>query len=242
VNISALQFVQENFADKVAKILSETGQTGANLVLELTESIVMRDFVESARQMKRLKRLGVRIAIDDFGTGYSSLSYLHRLPIDVLKIDRSFMENLNQIGGTGPIVEAVVSVAHTLGLRVVAEGVETVEQLRSVAKSGFDVIQGYYFSRPVEAAIATRFLRSGRWSVERNWRPQLLPNCPSRNRLPTVSNDQTITPASNGDRHREFQETSQNWWRRWELNPRPKLPSTESIHAFPRSFLSRHHR
>jgi diguanylate cyclase (GGDEF)-like protein len=162
VNISALQFAQEDFADTVAQILAETGQPGAKLVLELTESIVMRDFAESARQMKRLKKLGVRIAIDDFGTGYSSLSYLHRLPIDVLKIDRSFMENLNEPDGTGPIVEAVVSMAHTLSLRVVAEGVETAEQLASLDNRGCDVIQGYYFSRPVDAVTATEFLRRGK--------------------------------------------------------------------------------
>ena len=122
----------------------------------------MRDFAESARQMKRLKRLGVRIAIDDFGTGYSSLSYLHRLPINVLKIDRSFMENLNEPDGTGPIVEAVVSMAHTLGLHVVAEGVETAEQLDTLVHRGCDLIQGYYFSRPLDAVMASDFLLCGR--------------------------------------------------------------------------------
>jgi diguanylate cyclase (GGDEF)-like protein len=162
VNISALQFARDDFADTVAKILAETGQPGDHLMLELTESIVMNDFAESARQMKRLKRLGVRIAIDDFGTGYSSLSYLHRLPIDVLKIDRSFMENLNEPDGTGPIVEAVLSMAHTLGLNVVAEGVETFQQLSVLRQCGCDTIQGYYFSRPVQPAAAAAFLRCGR--------------------------------------------------------------------------------
>jgi len=112
--------------------------------------------------MERLKRLGVRIAIDDFGTGYSSLSYLHRLPIDVLKIDRSFMETLNEVEGTGPIVEAVLSMAHTLGLHVVAEGVETAEQLNTRRQGGCDVIQGYFFSRPVAPSIAAGFLHSGK--------------------------------------------------------------------------------
>jgi diguanylate cyclase (GGDEF)-like protein len=166
VNISALQFAQDDFADTVAGILSGSGAPGAALVLELTESIVMNDFTESARQMERLKRLGVRIAIDDFGTGYSSLSYLHRLPIDVLKIDRSFIENLNQPDGSGPIVEAVLSMAHTLGLRVVAEGVETARQLDTLEQRGCDLIQGYLFSRPVPAEVAAGFLRSGR--VERS--------------------------------------------------------------------------
>ncbi len=162
INISALQFVRDDFADRVAEILTETGLTGNNLVLELTESTVMRDFQGSAHQMRRLKRLGVRIAIDDFGTGYSSLSYLHRLPIDVLKIDRSFMETLNEADGTRPIVEAVLSMAHTLGLRVVAEGVETNEQLTTLKESGCDIIQGYLFSRPVPPHEATALLVSGR--------------------------------------------------------------------------------
>ena len=145
----------------MAQILTETGHAPEMLVLELTESIVMHDFTESARQMERLKRLGVRIAIDDFGTGYSSLSYLHRLPIDELKIDRSFIENLNEPEGTGPIVEAVLSMAHTLGLRVVAEGVETAAQLNTLRQGGCDIIQGYFFSRPVPSAAAAGFLRSG---------------------------------------------------------------------------------
>jgi diguanylate cyclase (GGDEF)-like protein len=162
VNISALQFAQDDFADTVAAILSETGAPGAALVLELTESIVMKNFTESARQMERLKRLGVRIAIDDFGTGYSSLSYLHRLPIDVLKIDRSFIENLNQPEGTDSIVEAVLSMAHTLGLRVVAEGVETAQQLDTLHQRGCDLIQGYFFSKPVPAEAAAGILQSGR--------------------------------------------------------------------------------
>jgi len=161
VNISAQQFSRDDFADTVAQILEETGETGSNIILELTESIVMNDFTESARQMKRLKRLGVRIAVDDFGTGYSSLSYLHRLPIDVLKIDRSFMENINENDGTRPIVEAVLSMARTLGLRVVAEGVETVEQLDTLRQCGCGVIQGFFFSQPVSPASAAVFLERG---------------------------------------------------------------------------------
>ncbi|MGA2672700.1 MAG: EAL domain-containing protein [Terracidiphilus sp.] len=166
VNISALQFARDDFADTVAQILEETGQPAEMLVLELTESIVMHDFAESAHQMERLKRLGVRIAIDDFGTGYSSLSYLHRLPIDVLKIDGSFMENLSEPDGTRPIVDAVLSMAHTLGLRVVAEGVETAEQLNTLRQGKCDLIQGYFFSRPVQAEAAAGFLVSGRLEGE----------------------------------------------------------------------------
>jgi EAL domain-containing protein (putative c-di-GMP-specific phosphodiesterase class I) len=165
VNISAVQFVRDDFADTVAMVLAEAGLAGKRLILELTESTVMRDFKTSAQQMQRLKRLGVRIAIDDFGTGYSSLSYLHRLPIDVLKIVRSFMETLNEPDGTLPIVEAVLSMAHTLGLRVVAEGVETEAQLTTLRECGCDLIQGYYFSWPVPPEEATALLASGRIEV-----------------------------------------------------------------------------
>ncbi len=162
VNISALQFGQDGFADTVAQILLESGVAGESLFLELTESIVMNDFSETAQQMNRLKRLGVRIAIDDFGTGYSSLSYLHRLPIDELKIDRSFIENLHEKEGTRPIVEAILSLARTLGLGVVAEGVETAEQLNTLRQCGCGVIQGYFFSRPVGHSSAAALLRRGR--------------------------------------------------------------------------------
>ena len=162
VNISALQFARDDVAETVARILVDSGVAGEDLVLEITESIVMRDFSESARQLNRLKRYGVRIAIDDFGTGYSSLSSLHRLPIDVLKIDRSFIQQLNEPDGTRPIVEAVISMAHTLGLCVVAEGVETDVQLNTLRQLGCDRIQGYYFSRPVDPAAAAAWLRAGK--------------------------------------------------------------------------------
>jgi len=162
VNISPVQFARHDFADTVEAILAETGQSGRSLVLELTESTVMKDFTESSCQMKRLKSLGVRIAIDDFGTGYSSLSYLHRLPIDVLKIDRSFIEKLEDPDGTRPIVEAVLSMAGTLGLRVVAEGVETAAQLAILETCNCDLLQGYYFSRPVRPDAAAVILQSGK--------------------------------------------------------------------------------
>lgn len=154
VNISPLQFCNEAFADNVAEILEETGMDPSLLELELTENLLMKDFRESARQMRRLKSLGVRIAMDDFGTGYSSLSHLHRLPIDVLKIDRSFIERLEGPGTTKAIVEAVLSMAHKLGLWVVAEGVETVEQMEILRDAGCDSIQGYLFAKPSPADVA----------------------------------------------------------------------------------------
>jgi EAL domain-containing protein (putative c-di-GMP-specific phosphodiesterase class I) len=158
VNISALQFIRRDFAVTVGAILAKSGLAPALLELELTESVVMRDLRESASQLQQLSNLGVRIAIDDFGTGYSSLSYLHQLPIDVLKIDRSFVEQLTKSGGTGPIVEAVISMGHTLGMQVVAEGVQTAEQLQLLSRSGCDTIQGYYFSPALSPSAAGAFL------------------------------------------------------------------------------------
>ena len=159
VNISAIQFVRNDFCNEVAEILAEAGVPPSLLELELTESLVMRDFAESARQMQKLKDLGVRIAIDDFGTGYSSLSYLHRLPIDILKIDRSFVEMIAEPEGTRPIVDAVICMAQALGLLVVGEGVETIGQMEALRQGGCDMLQGYLFSRPVAAEQALQFLR-----------------------------------------------------------------------------------
>jgi diguanylate cyclase (GGDEF)-like protein len=152
VNISPRQFTREDFAESVAAILKDVELQPGMLELELTETLVMDDFNESARQMSRLKTLGVSIAMDDFGTGYSSLSYLHRLPIDVLKIDRSFVEKLAEQDGTRPIVEAVLSMAHKLGLEVVAEGVETEHQMQILQEAGCDSLQGYFFARPQPVA------------------------------------------------------------------------------------------
>jgi len=162
VNISAIQFDRDDFADTVQTILTESGLDPSLLVLELTESIVMQDIEETTRQMTRLKKLGIRIAIDDFGTGYSSLSYLHCLPIDLLKIDRSFIENLNMPEGTRPIVEAVLSMAHALGYSVVAEGVETPDQLATLQKGKCNIIQGYLFSRPLKSSAVAPILLAGR--------------------------------------------------------------------------------
>uniref|UniRef100_A0A7V4XRN8 EAL domain-containing protein n=1 Tax=Acidobacterium capsulatum TaxID=33075 RepID=A0A7V4XRN8_9BACT len=124
VNVSAVQFNRPDFCESVERILLRQQMPPEHLELEITESLVMNDHEDSVAQMKRLKELGIRIAVDDFGTGYSSLSYLHRLPIDVLKIDRSFIEKLQEPQGTLPIVEAIISLADSLHLQVVAEGIE----------------------------------------------------------------------------------------------------------------------
>jgi EAL domain-containing protein (putative c-di-GMP-specific phosphodiesterase class I) len=161
VNISSMQFAREDFADRVAEVLDETGLAPEFLELELTESVVVKDFAESTRQLQRLKRLGVSIAIDDFGTGYSSLNHLHRLPIDRLKIDRSFVQMLNAPNSTLPILEAIISMAKNMELGVVGEGVETDEQMTMLCLKGCDLLQGFLYSRPVSADRARFLLQAG---------------------------------------------------------------------------------
>ncbi|HLY41422.1 MAG TPA: GGDEF domain-containing protein [Terracidiphilus sp.] len=162
VNISALQFARDDFADTVANIFSECNLAPEHLVLELTESVVMEDYDSVVRQMTLLKQCGVRIAMDDFGTGYSSLSYIHRIPIDVLKIDRSFIERLADPEGTRPIVEAVIAMARHLGLQVVAEGVETTEQQKILQQAGCHSFQGYLFAKPLSPEDAENCLSASR--------------------------------------------------------------------------------
>ena len=152
VNIYALQFAQPSFAESVAQVLEETGVDPRLLELELTESMIMSDVDESARQMRQLRSLGVSIAVDDFGTGYSSLAYLHRLPIDILKIDQSFVEEMEWSDSTLPLVQAIVALAHNLGLAVVAEGVETNRQLAALRAIQCDYLQGFLFHRPQPAS------------------------------------------------------------------------------------------
>jgi diguanylate cyclase (GGDEF)-like protein len=159
VNVSALQFGRADFASCVSQALARTGVDPSCIELELTESLVMSNVQESSRQMTKLKHLGVRMSVDDFGTGYSSLSYLHELPIDTLKIDRSFIEKVSEPNGTRPIVEAVVSLAKSLHMRTVAEGVETQEQLAVVHAVGCDLVQGFLLSKPVPTALIPDLLR-----------------------------------------------------------------------------------
>jgi diguanylate cyclase (GGDEF)-like protein len=161
VNISAAQFEQQDFAEQVAAVLGETGLAPHLLELELTESVMVKDFVETTRQLECLKRLGVGIAVDDFGTGYSSLNHLHRLPIDRLKIDRSFIQALGEAKGSLAIIESIILMAHRMGMGVVAEGVETAEEMRTLCLQGCDSLQGYLLARPVEAAAAAKLLAEG---------------------------------------------------------------------------------
>jgi diguanylate cyclase (GGDEF)-like protein len=149
VNLSARQFQQQNLAEVVVRILKETGLNAHDLELELTESSIMKNAESAVRTLGELKAMGVKIAIDDFGTGYSSLGYLKRLPIDTLKIDRSFVCDVTTDPDDAALVMAIITLAHNLRLKVIAEGVETEEQLRFLHLLRCDEWQGYLFSRPL---------------------------------------------------------------------------------------------
>jgi len=149
VNVSSLQFRQEQFVDEVCGVLEETGIDPANLKLELTESLILLDVENTIHKMQALKRIGVTFSMDDFGTGYSSLAYLTRLPLDELKIDKSFVSNLPTNHNDSVIAQTIITMGQSLGLAVVAEGVETQEQRAFLFDHGCHVYQGYLFSRPV---------------------------------------------------------------------------------------------
>ena len=159
VNLSSRQFREPGLADLIRATLRETGLAPSCLELELTESLVMDDVDLAICAMRELKAMGVQLAIDDFGTGYSSLAYLKRFPIDVLKIDRSFVRDIETDAGSAAMVAAIVSLSHDLGMRVVAEGVETAPQREFLRERGCDEMQGYLFSKPLPAAGFERLLQ-----------------------------------------------------------------------------------
>jgi diguanylate cyclase (GGDEF)-like protein/PAS domain S-box-containing protein len=161
VNVSAMEFRNDNFLRGLFEILDETGLEPEYLELELTESVLMRRAESTASILQVLRDRGVRVAIDDFGTGYSSLSYLRKFPVDILKIDQSFVRQISTAGEDTAIVTAVIGMARSLKLRVVAEGVETLEELEFLRACQCDEAQGFYFSRPVPPARFAELLRTG---------------------------------------------------------------------------------
>ncbi|GAB6043562.1 EAL domain-containing protein [Endothiovibrio diazotrophicus] len=165
VNLSARQLQSEGLVDQVSAAMLAHGLEGSELELEITETAAMSDAELAVAQLTALRRLGVRLAIDDFGTGYSSLAYLKRLPIQTLKLDRTFVRDLEQDNNDAEICAATVALAHNLGLEVVAEGVETEAQQAFLTELGCDCLQGYRFSRPLPAEEAERFIAECRLSV-----------------------------------------------------------------------------
>jgi diguanylate cyclase (GGDEF)-like protein len=149
VNLSGRQLTEENLKEKVIRILEDTGLPPGNLELELTESILLRDMGAAISTLSELKSLGIHIAIDDFGTGYSSLSQLRHLPFDTLKVDRSFVKNVTEKSETAAITAAIIQMAHSLNLVVIAEGVETIDELNFLRRNNCDEIQGFIVGHPV---------------------------------------------------------------------------------------------
>jgi diguanylate cyclase (GGDEF)-like protein len=160
VNVSAVQLKQRDFVDSVLQALSGFGCSEPLLDLEITESVLVEDIDESTRKLQTLRRAGIQVSVDDFGTGYCSLSYLARLPVDVLKIDRSFVVRMRDVGYPRNIVAMIVSLAHTLGLKVIAEGVEDDQQVKLLRELGCDQIQGFLISHPLPAIEIEPLLRA----------------------------------------------------------------------------------
>jgi EAL domain-containing protein (putative c-di-GMP-specific phosphodiesterase class I) len=158
VNLSARQFAHPNLVEVVAGILGDTGVDPASVFFEITESVLMEDVESTSAALRELKSLGVSLAVDDFGTGYSSLLYLKRFPVDELKVDRTFVAGLLANAEDAAIVAAVVNLAHTIGVKAVAEGVESNSQATRLIELGCDFGQGYHFGRPMPAESLPLYL------------------------------------------------------------------------------------
>jgi EAL domain-containing protein (putative c-di-GMP-specific phosphodiesterase class I) len=141
------------------RVLKETGLPAEYLELEITEGVLMENVEATVKMLNKLKSTGVRLSIDDFGTGYSSLNYLKRFPVDKIKIDRSFVSDITTDGDDAAIVKTIITLAHNLNHKVVAEGVETEEELEFLCAHGCDEVQGYYFSRPLPPDEFEKFLK-----------------------------------------------------------------------------------
>jgi len=173
-NISAIEFRDEKFLERVLAILNETGIDPGYLELEISESVLMKRVESTAAILQTLRHSGVKVAVDDFGTGYSSLSYLTKFPVDALKIDQSFVRQISTADDNTTIVKAVIGMARSLKLRVIAEGVEMAEEVTFLRACQCDEAQGYYFSPPVPPQLFANLLRSG------------IPNAPVRVRRRTL--------------------------------------------------------
>ncbi|MDO7899567.1 putative bifunctional diguanylate cyclase/phosphodiesterase [Pseudomonas citrulli] len=165
VNVSAIDFRQRGFVDGIARTLKETGLDPTQLELEITESVLMQNIDTTVATLRSIKQLGVRLAIDDFGTGYSSLSYLQKFPVDVLKIDQSFVGDLSIDSNDAKLVSTIISLGKGLNLHIIAEGVETLEQLDFLRAHQCEEAQGYFFSKPVEPQAFVQ------WMAEWEQRP-----------------------------------------------------------------------
>lgn len=168
INVSSLHFQQQGFLESIQTILERNNASAQNFEIELTERTVMNSAQETVSKLVKLKQLGFKLSIDDFGTGYSSLSYLVRFPLDILKIDRSFIQHICSLDDKQAIVDAIIQMAHRLQMKVVAEGVETSQQAELLETMGCDYIQGYYYSKPLPIEELIDFIHY--WEVEHQGR------------------------------------------------------------------------
>ena len=168
INISSIHFRQQNFLESVQKIIERNNTSATNFEIEVTERTVMNGATETVSKLVRLKQLGFKISIDDFGTGYSSLSYLVRFPLDCLKIDRSFIQHITSLDEKQAVVDAIIQMSHRLNMKVVAEGVEQAQQVDILRKMDCDMIQGFYYSKPLPMHELLDFLEF--WEIEHQGR------------------------------------------------------------------------
>ena len=168
INVSSIHFQQQSFLDSIQKILGKNNVSAQNFEIEVTERTVMNSASETVSKLVKLKQLGFKLSIDDFGTGYSSLSYLVRFPLDVLKIDRSFIQHISSLDDKQAIVDAIIQMAHRLKMDVVAEGVESKQQVELLREMGCDYIQGFYYSKPLPMNELLEFLQF--WEIEHQGR------------------------------------------------------------------------
>jgi EAL domain-containing protein (putative c-di-GMP-specific phosphodiesterase class I) len=162
VNLSPAQFLQPDITRRIQATMNAVGIQPKSLKIELTETMVMNDPTQTIQAMQELQKLGISLLIDDFGTGYSSLAYLRQFPVDTLKIDKSFVDDLCDNVSNQAIIQAIITLGSSLGLETLAEGVENECQLEVLKEVGCDLIQGYYFSGPVDSDHMKTYLKDGR--------------------------------------------------------------------------------
>ena len=162
VNVAPRQLAQPDFAARVARALETSGANPRKLCLEITEAALIEDIDAARRELTHVRELGVRLAVDDFGTGYSSVGYVRQLPLDAVKIDKSFVQGLTAGAEDAAIAQAIIKMAHALGLSTVAEGVESAEELARLQQLGCDLVQGFYFAEPLSADAVGGLVHAGR--------------------------------------------------------------------------------
>ncbi|TRZ91292.1 MAG: EAL domain-containing protein, partial [Rhodocyclaceae bacterium] len=165
VNVSALDLIQMDLPDMIAELLKRYGAAPHWLALEITESAIMGDPQRALSVVERLHRMGLKLSVDDFGTGYSSLAYLKKLPVSELKIDMSFVLNMDKDKDDATIVRSTIDLGHNMGLSVVAEGVETETAWHMLEEMGCDLAQGYHISRPLDSAALLQWIRNSEWKL-----------------------------------------------------------------------------